>query len=298
MRRIIFVSFVLLLSNIPYAQNLVIIRDSIMAVYMTNGFGNKHFVPKGSYDKNNARQGKWKDYEVVKSSSFFVKNDESLEEFSNYLFYGEGEFKDGKRDGDWNIYIVEDKTLKKILSQKLHYADGKPEGTFENYYPNGKIARTGTFINGHMQDSSTIYNPDGTIFAKRFYKDDEKDGQQNYYFKNGALEYFVKYVMGKKDGQANMYYQDGTLKESSLYKADSLHSIYTYYYPDGKIWTERMYENGRLLNITKLYGKNGSELYKGTLKNGDGTVNFYTEEGKIYLTRTYANGVAIKEEYK
>lgn len=298
MPRIAFLCLMLLLYTIVPAQQLSIVRDSIMQVYMTNGYANKHFIPKGTIDNSDARQGKWKDYETRMGSSFFIKKDESNEQFSNYLFYGEGEFKDGKRAGDWDIYIIEDKTLKKILSQKLRYVDGQPEGYFENYYPNGKVARTGNFVHGKIQDSSTVYYPDGKTFAKRFYKDDEKDGQQRYFFKSGKLKYIVVYAMGKKDGEALMYYEDGTIKESSLYKADSLNGSYKYYYPDGKLWTERIYDYGRLLNVTKLYDKNGHELYKGTLKDGDGTINFYTEEGKIYSTQTYANGLKIKEEDK
>lgn len=298
MLRFILVNLAVLAFSILHAQDIAVVRDSIMQAYMESGFASKHFIPKGGHDKNNERQGKWKDYETKNESSFFVVKDESLEQFSNYLFYGEGEFSAGKRTGEWSIYIIEDKTFKKILSKKLYYTDGVPEGSLESFYPNGKLARTGNYVHGKLQDSSTVFYPDGEIFARRFYKNNEKEGEQDYFFKSGKLKYTVLYAAGIREGRAIKYYENGQLNEWSTYKADSLQGAYRYYYPDGKLWTERIYENGRLLNVTKLYGKDGNDLEKGTLKDGDGTVNFYSEEGKIYLTQTYKNGIAIKDEEK
>ena len=41
------------------------VKDSIMDYYMKSGYASKHFRPNGKYDKNDLRQGEWKDYEVV-----------------------------------------------------------------------------------------------------------------------------------------------------------------------------------------------------------------------------------------
>ena len=72
--------------------------------------------------------------------------------------------------------------------------------------------------------------------------------------------------------------------------------IYRYYYENGQLWVEKEYRNERLWNIAGSYDSKGKSKDTGTLKDGNGTVLFYTEEGKIYLIQTLQNGHVMKEE--
>jgi antitoxin component YwqK of YwqJK toxin-antitoxin module len=285
-----------MLTNILPAQKLSFVKDSIMQAYMESGYASKYFVPNGRKDKYDLRQGRWSDYETEHEALAFNVDGEPLEIFGTYLFYGEGEFKNSKRTGDWNIYIIEDKTFKKILSRKVSYVDGMADGNFTYFYPDGKVERTGNYVKGQVQDSVIVYYTDGNLFGRRFYKDGQKSGEQKYFFRSGKLKYVVHYYDGFKEGHAEKYYENGKIEEASDYKADSLQGAYNYYYSNGQLWTERFYEKGHLLNVTKLYDKYGKELEKGSLKDGNGTINFYTQEGEIYLTQTYVNGVVTKED--
>ena len=65
------------------------------------------------------------------------------------------------------------------------------------------------------------------------------------------------------------------------------------YHNNGQVWTERLYKNGLLISVLSNYDKNGKPLDKGTLVNGNGTLNLYNEEGKLYLIETYKDGLLI-----
>lgn len=269
-----------------------------MQVYMKNGYANKHFVPNGKHDKNNDRTGKWKDYEVSTEGDYLVVDSAPMMYIGTYLFYGEGEFYEGKRTGEWKLYVIEDKSLKKILSKKVNYNNGVRVGNFECYYPDGHIAQTGRYTNGKIEGRSTMYYNTGKVFGEQSFADGNKTGVQKYYYPGGKLNFTIEYNNGTRDGKCITFYEDSTLKETKFYKADSIDGSYKYYYPNGRLWTERIYNNGALLNVTQLYDKNGGNLNKGTLNDGNGTVNFYTEDGKIYMVQTYTNGRVIKEETK
>jgi antitoxin component YwqK of YwqJK toxin-antitoxin module len=296
MKPLILLFIIFLLPGFVWTQKIALIRDSIMNTYMESGFATKNFRPTGKTDANNLRQGKWKDYEPIEGGSYQLVNEAPMKTIGYYLFYGEGEFIDDKRTGAWTIYVIEDKSFKKILSQKLNYTDGKPDGSFEYFYPDGKVAQTGSYNNGDIEGESIIYFPGGNTFGKQFFVAGNKNGRQQYFFPEGKLSFVVNYTKGLKEGKYESYYKDGTIQESAAYVTDSLDGVYRYYYPSGKLWTEKFYKVGLTMNITCTNDKNGHALDKGTLKDGNGYINYYTEEGKIYLVVTFKDGKSIKEE--
>jgi antitoxin component YwqK of YwqJK toxin-antitoxin module len=89
--------------------------------------------------------------------------------------------------------------------------------------------------------------------------------------------FISNYSNGRKEGRYESYYENRVIEESFMYKADSIDGVYRYYYSSGNIWTEKAYNNGLLLNVNLLFDRNG-ELNKGTLINGNGTLNYYTED--------------------
>lgn len=71
---------------------------------------------------------------------------------------------------------------------------------------------------------------------------------------------------------------------------------YQYYFDNGQLWTESQFKNNSMFTILSNFDRNGKPRDKGILKDGNGTVNFYTEEGVIYLIRNYQDGKLIAEE--
>jgi antitoxin component YwqK of YwqJK toxin-antitoxin module len=298
MRQLFLLTVTILLSLLSFSQQLVLVKDSIMNAYMETGFAGKEFRPNGPFDEQNRRTGHWKDYEVIEEGSYQVVDNAPMKTTSMYLFYGEGKFDNDLRTGDWRIFVIEDKTFRKILSRTLTYRKGIPEGPFKYYYPDGKTAQEGFYKAGLIEGPSSMLYPNGKVFGKQIFVAGKKHGRQEYLYQDGKLHFFYDYKNGLRDGAYEAYYPDGKVKESFHNIADSIDGVYRYYYPSGQVWTEKIYKNGRIVNITGTYDKNGKERDKGTLKDGNGYINYYTEDGKIYSVVTYKDGIEIKEENK
>jgi antitoxin component YwqK of YwqJK toxin-antitoxin module len=296
MKYLILITLTVSLSLTAAAQQLTLIYDSIMNAHMRSGLAGKEFIPKGRHDKQERRQGKWKDYETIHDGSYQVSKGSPLKTMGIYLFYGEGEFTDDKRTGDWRIYVIEDKSFRKILSQTLTYQAGVPNGPFKYYYPDGKTAQEGTYQEGEIDGSSQLLYPDGKVFGKQTFVAGQKQGRQEYFYPSGKLSFIIEYDKGLRQGAYESYYPDGKMQEVFRNEADSIDGVYRYYYPSGQLWTETVYKRGKTMNIIGSYDKNGKERDKGTLKDGNGYINYYTEEGKLYTVITFKDGVKIKEE--
>lgn len=296
MKSFIFFAAFLHLSVVSFSQKIILVKDSIVDDYMKNGAASKQFKSEGTLDHDNKRKGFWKDYEVIEDGSYQVNAGAPAMTTSRYLFYGEGEYANNKRTGAWKFYVVEDKTFRKILSHTLTYADGQPDGSFVYYYPNGKIAQEGTYVSGKLEGSSKLYYPGGFIFSKMYYVGGKKNGRQDYFLPNGKLDYYYQYADDHKNGAYESYYPDGKIREKFFLTADIIDGVYRYYYPSGKLWTEKVYKSGRTMDVVGTYDQDGKEIDKGTLTNGNGYINFYTQDGKLYSRVTFNEGNVVKED--
>ena len=72
--------------------------------------------------------------------------------------------------------------------------------------------------------------------------------------------------------------------------------IITIKYPNNNKWSSRKYENGRLLEVFYNYTSDGKEQDKGSLKNGNGTLNYYDLMGKLISIETYKEGKLVEEK--
>ena len=111
--------------------------------------------------------------------------------------------------------------------------------------------------------------------------------------------YWVAF-QGKK---SNVIYGRGCTSYYNSGKPRLLSSGYpvaaaTLYYENGQIALTYQYdfEQQKLLNVFKEYAQNGSPLPLGSLKDGNGTVNYYEPNGQIWGISLYKNGKKIKTE--
>lgn len=278
------------------AQELSLVCDSIMDHYMRSGYADKHFMPKGKEDKNDLRQGFWKDYEVTLDETYFLIDSTPLRYKAYYLVYAEGYFKNDKRTGTWDFYVIEDKTFKKIKQKTVEYIGGQEIGNYTYFLPDKTIASTGFSVNGQKDGEETVYYKDGSVYGKRPFSKGKRNGLFVHYYRNQLLMEKVEYENDSLHGISERYYANGKMKEKCTFINGKYDGVYRYYHENGQLWVERKYSNGLIQSVTGSYDMNGNPRDKGTLVDGNGTVNFYTEEGKLYLTITYENGKSVKEE--
>jgi antitoxin component YwqK of YwqJK toxin-antitoxin module len=298
MRTIFIIFFALSLAKASYCQELTFIKDSIMDNYMKSGYSNSHFNAAGKTDKNHLRQGYWKDYIVINDFEYVNIDNKSQEIFGNFLLYGEGKFIDGKREGPWKFYVIEDKTLRKILHQEVSFLNGEKVGPSKCFFPDGNISVAGTYVSDQLDGEIKSFYDNGKLYGTRPYSKGKRIGKHIYFYSNGAIQFELNFVNDTLNGLYQAYYQNGKIQESFYYKMDNINGDYKYYYDNGQLWIEKEYENGLLMNVIGNYDKEGKARDKGTLKDGNGTVNYYTEAGSIYSILTFRDGTKVAEESK
>jgi antitoxin component YwqK of YwqJK toxin-antitoxin module len=293
MRSLLFLATLVVTSS--YAQKMSFVMDSIMDVYMKNGYANKHFMPKGKEDANSLRQGNWKDYEVEHDFMYVSINGVPKQIMGDYLLYGEGKFVDGKREGLWKMYVLEDKTFKRILQKEVNYVSGERTGIHKYFFPNGKVSHTGSYETDRITEL-TIYYDNGKLYTTRNIVSGLFTGKATRFHPNGKILTEFNYEKDTINGVYQSYYSNGNLEELSFFKMGIVDGIYKYYHENGQLWIEKEYKDGFLMNVRSSFDESGKPRDFGTLSNGNGTLKLYTREGKIYMIQTYQDGQVISEE--
>jgi hypothetical protein len=133
-------------------QQISFVKDSIMDGYMKSGYADEHFRPEGEKNSSGARHGQWKDYEVLNDFAYVSDEGKPKQVFGKFLVYGEGVFSNGKREGSWKFYTLEDKTFKRILHKEVIYENGVKQGAYVYYFPSGNQGVEGSYCTA--QDST------------------------------------------------------------------------------------------------------------------------------------------------
>ena len=91
------------------------------------------------------------------------------------------------------------------------------------------------------------------------------------------------------------YYSIGSVMQTGFYLNDTLpDGVFTTYHANGQRWSEMIYKEGKGWEILFNYDQTGEPQNQGTLKNGNGTVILYNEDGKETAIMTFNNGIEIK----
>lgn len=291
-------ALLLFISINAHCQNIVFVKDSIMNSYMKSGFSNKNFRPEGKTDENKLRQGPWKDYKVEKDYMYLTVNGITKQVYGVYLVYGEGTYHNDKRTGGWKFYAIEDKTFKRILQKEATYKNGFKEGNFTYFLPTGTKASKGTYSVDMMNGACKNYYESGALHWDRTYEMGMLNGPYTFYYENGRIKSEGTYYNNIQNGKHKVFYPNGQLQEIYGVQMGKEHGIYQYYYANGQLWIEKEYENGLLMNVKCNYTASGVPRDNGTLKNGNGTIIYYNEEGSVYNTETYKDGKLVSNDKK
>jgi antitoxin component YwqK of YwqJK toxin-antitoxin module len=169
------------------------------------------------------------------------------------------------------------------------------------------VKKTGSYSNGKKNGLWTAYsssNFDNNVSWERksttFYKDDLKDGEEIFYQGFGEFQkplIIQHYRNGIEDGKGMIYDLNYPylLKTSYFVSNGLLNGSYKYYHSNGQLWTELIFSNGKEMEVVSNYDRNGKAQQKGTLKDGNGTVILYDEDGKQTQILEFKDGVEVKK---
>lgn len=101
-------------------------------------------------------------------------------------------YDDGKRAGDWTLFAEEGDQM--IIES--HYADGKPDGIWQVWYPNGKQRRQIPFVDGKQQGTVIEWDEEGNKRAEATFDKGIRDGVTRLWNLDGRV-YEQEYEDGK-----------------------------------------------------------------------------------------------------
>lgn len=286
----------LLLAFSSQAQKKAYIKDTLIGHYVENGKLQKPLESVGKYHKKTKRKkGKWVEFAVVSDFEYRIspKTKEPEQVFAQYIEKAEGEYKDGKRVGVWTFYLIEYGSLTPRKYKTETFVEGVKEGPFKYFFVNGKPGVEGKNVEGEYSGPVNSFYADGSKYGLRIYKEGKATGKHVYYFRDGTTKLVLFYLNDKRHGPQKTFYPGGVLKEEYVNKNGKADGLYRFYHPNGQLWVEKIYQQNLLVNVTKLLDSEGNALEVGDFKNGNGKLNFYNSEGKVYAIKTYQNGVKV-----
>lgn len=95
-----------------------------------------------------------------------------------------GAFKDGQFDGELKTYYKEPAGR---LKESVFMKNGVEDGTFKQYYPDGRTEAEGSYTNGLREGSFKEYHPNGNMSAEGNYLNDFEDGEIKIFDTTGTL---------------------------------------------------------------------------------------------------------------
>lgn len=198
-----------------------------------------------------------------RDKSYFMKYTNIRWGYSNELSTMpiEGVFINGIKEGIFKEY------RKGYLYMKGRYQNGRKEGHWETYYPDGTISTSMEYVHNIIQGPYIFYYENGNIEMKGTYHKNNLSGYTEYYYRDGSLRSRGMFENSRRTGYWESFHEDGSLYESGSYH-------------DGN-------KSGHWVIYTKLNTKLEGD-YICDVKNGIWTVSM---NGIILLREPYKNGI-------
>ena len=108
------------------------------------------------------------------------------------------ESEDGKREGAYNTWHIDNDKNKIAPYQHFYYKNGELNGAFVCYYENGNIMEEGNYKMGKLNGLMREYNDTGKLISQCYYKDDKLHGKFTKWrdVDKGTLEFTTYYNDG------------------------------------------------------------------------------------------------------
>ncbi|MDP2176270.1 MAG: toxin-antitoxin system YwqK family antitoxin [Bacteroidota bacterium] len=214
----------------------------------------------------------------------------ALDYFSNKVKKQEMHFESGLLHGPKTEYFEGGI----LIRSKLYFTNGKRNGTFYFYHPNGKVKLTGKYINDELDSTVNAFYDNGNPKYTHNYKLGIKHGESLTYFYNGVLEQKVNLVNGIPSGFMRNFYQAGNLRQESFYTNGVRNGMFYKYHLTGVMAEESYYKNGLLDSVSRyfdnVFGRLMKEEYYKAGKRF-GIQITYNELGDTITLMNYINDV-------
>lgn len=97
------------------------------------------------------------------------------------------------------------------LALLIEYVNGKKDGCYKKFFPNGELSYDATYTNGKLNGKSRTWWSNGKLRTESSFTDGVPDGIQLQYYKPGLLFKKINLAMGKEEGLQQSWRENGKL---------------------------------------------------------------------------------------
>lgn len=211
---------------------------------------------------------------------------------ANALVCIEGSYKNSKREGVFNAYLIDSfDHAKRYKIWEQTYANDKLNGQWRTYTLRGTLVNFQTYKDDSLDGLTRNFWIDGkTVIEEQVYFNGRNKYIQREFNKSGKVESEIPFEDGKINGVGRKYYDDGKLKQVVNFKDGQFDGTNKYYYPNGQLWIEQEYKMGKNWNVVANFTDKGEKRDAGTLHNGNGSVIYYNDDGTVREVIRYFQG--------
>ena len=123
------------------------------------------------------------------------------------------------------------------------------KGELKAYFPNGKLSRQCSYINGKGNGVDILYYMNGQILSIDTTSYGVNEGGRKEYYDDGKLRMDYNYVHDNLQGVAKDFYKNGMLKKEMNVVNGVYHGPTKYYDDKGKLVKTMIYYYGRLISV-------------------------------------------------
>ena len=132
------------------------------------------------------------------------------------------------------------------LLQQGNYLNGKREGIWSEFYPNGLLKNATSYVNGAKEGLYVELNQNGQMTKRFFNHNNIRHGEYKEFNYSSVKEERI-YKMGKLEGLVKIYYDGGKIMEEGAYQNGSREGISKWYDQNGNVTITYEYKNGELI---------------------------------------------------
>lgn len=140
-----------------------------------------------------------------------------------------------------------------VVEAEGYMLDGKPNGPWTFYWPDGKRKGQGAYQLGERTGEWTFWNQDGTKATNGSFVNGKNDGAWEHWFPNGVRKAEQRFRHGLMHGTTRTWDEFGRIRQEITYDADIpvnpdgrqvMHGLFKEYAPNGTVIAEGPYDNG------------------------------------------------------
>lgn len=244
--------------------------------------------------ENDLKQGLWNYYydNGQKEEHINFKDDQmhgvSRAWFRDGKLMVEGNYSQNKKTGSWCTW---DENGSKVVEGE--FRNDLEDGFWTWYYSDGNRKQLGRWIKGLKEGKWQGWYEGGSKQFETSFRAGKQDGLSQHWAINGQKTFEANFKQGEVDGLVVHWYKNGVKEVECNYKEGEKDGVEKAWYRNGRLQFTRFCKDGRRISA-KVFKPNGEQCTRSNLKDGNGVMIIYNDDGSEKEVFTYKNGIGIE----